>query len=38
MVDFSLKEGEQIIGVHGTKDQSNFFYSLGFVVWIPPKF
>jgi hypothetical protein len=35
---FCLKEGEQIIGVHGTRDKQDYFSSLGFVVWVPPKF
>jgi hypothetical protein len=37
-IEVGLKEGEKIIGVHGTKDQRDYFSSLGFVVWIPPMF
>ena len=38
--DQPLAEGEEIIGVYGTKDQevSGIFHSLGFIVWVPPKF
>ena len=38
--DQVLADGEEIIGVYGTKDQhgSGFFVSLGFIVWVPPKF
>ena len=38
--DQPLFEGEEIIGVYGTKDQyaDGLFHSLGFIVWVPPKF
>lgn len=37
--DQVLKEGEQIIGVHGhVKGYGWGFANLGFVVWVPPKF
>ena len=37
--DQVLADGEEIIGVYGTKDQhESGFYSLGFIVWVPPKF
>ena len=29
-------DGEEIIGVYGTKGQ-DYFYSMGFIVWKPPK-
>ena len=29
-------DGEEIIGVYGTKGQ-DYFYSVGFIVWKPPK-
>ena len=37
--DQPLAEGEEIIGVYGTKDQevSAAFHSRGFIVWVPPK-
>jgi hypothetical protein len=30
-------ESEEIIGVFGTKEQNNFVYQLGFIVWKPPR-
>ena len=38
--DQLLADGEEIIGVYGTKDQhaNGYFSSLGFIVWVPPKF
>ena len=38
--DQVLAEGQEILGVYGTKDQdeSGCFRSLGFIVWEPPKF
>ena len=37
--DQHLAEGEEIIGVYGTKDHDGrgYFLSLGFIVWKPPK-
>ena len=29
-------DGEEIIGVYGTKGP-DYFYSMGFIVWKPPK-
>ena len=37
-IDIDLAEGEEIIGVYGIKDQAQYFWSLGFIVWKPPKF
>ena len=33
-----LREGEEILGVYGTKDESGIgaFKNLGFIVWKPP--
>jgi hypothetical protein len=38
--DQVLAEGQEILGVYGTKDQNGngYFSSLGFIVWVPPKF
>lgn len=38
--EFVLAAGEEIIGVYGTKDVhgNSYFHSLGFIVWVPPKF
>ena len=36
--DQDLKQGEQIIGVHGFKGTNNCINTLGFIVWTPPKF
>ena len=38
--DQLLADGEEIIGVYGTKDQNGngYFSGLGFIVWMPPKF
>ena len=35
-----LKDDEEIIGVHGSKGESEIaaLKNLGFIVWIPPKF
>ena len=37
--EYVLGNGEQIIGVYGTKDATNngYFASMGFIVWVPPK-
>ena len=37
-IDIDLGEGEEIIGVYGIKGQNPYFWSLGFIVWKPPKF
>ena len=38
--DQLLADGEEIIGVYGTTVESGYsgFSSLGFIVWVPPKF
>ena len=38
--DQVLAEGQEILGVYGTKDLNGngCFNSLGFIVWVPPKF
>ena len=36
--DQLLMEGEQIVGVHGSKNRNNYFACLGFIVWTPPRF
>jgi hypothetical protein len=38
--DQLLADGEEIIGIYGTKDQDapGYWSSLGFIVWLPPKF
>jgi fibronectin type 3 domain-containing protein len=37
-VEYSLDDDEEIIGVYGVKNKTSYFYSLGFIVWKPPKF
>ena len=32
-----IADDEEIIGVFGTKDSSNYVDSLGFIVWKPPR-
>jgi hypothetical protein len=38
--DQLLADGEEIIGIYGTKTQDapGCWSSLGFIVWLPPKF
>lgn len=38
--EYALGAEEEIIGVYGAKDYhgGNIFHSLGFIVWVPPKF
>jgi hypothetical protein len=34
-IDQVLAEGEQIIGIYGSKNQNTILNSLGFIVWKP---
>jgi hypothetical protein len=35
--EFVLADGEEIIGIFGTANASNYLEQLGFIVWTPPK-